>query len=104
MAEGKEPSIEARATLRITGGQYAQEGSALISIEARKEGFFFHWKAQDSEGTEIAEETRTILMTMIDDPSRPRPFLEQYIRTNIQMTKLKRKNRLKVVGWAWAEK
>jgi len=40
----------------------------------------------------------------MDDPAKPLPYLEQYIRTNIQMARLKRKNRLKVIEWNWIEK
>jgi hypothetical protein len=101
---GKETRIKAKATLHITGDRYGPTGRALIDIEKRAEGFFFAWKAQDSEGTEIAESSKTILFSVLDNPAKPHPFLEQYIRTNIQMTQLKRKNKLKVVEWSWLEK
>jgi hypothetical protein len=90
--------------LSITGDRYAHAGSALVEIEKTAEGFRFRWKATDSEGTEIAEESKTILFTTIDNPAKPHPYLEQYIRTNIQKTRLKRKNRLKVAEWSWSER
>jgi hypothetical protein len=76
----------------------------MVDVEKKAEGFFFHWTAQDSEETEIAEDSKIILFTNIDNPTKPHPYLEQYIRTNIQKTRLKRKNRLKVVEWNWIEK
>jgi hypothetical protein len=90
--------------LSISGDRYAPSGSALVEIEKTAEGFRFRWKATDSDDTAIAEESKTILFTSIDDPSKPHPYLEQYIRTNIQKTQLKRKNRLKVVEWSWIER
>ena len=96
--------IKAKATLHIAGDLYGPTGSALVDIEKRAEGFFFHWKARDSEDAEIAEDSRIVLFTNIDNPTKPHPYLEQYIRTNIQKTQLKRKNRLKVVEWTWIER
>jgi hypothetical protein len=90
--------------LHVTGDRYGPTGIALIDIEKRAEGYHFSWKAHDSEETEIAEESKTILFTTIDNPAKPHPYLEQYIRTNIQKTQLKRKNRLKVVEWSWVER
>lgn len=90
--------------MRISGDRYAADGIALVDIEKRADGFFFHWKAEDSEGTEISEDSKTILFTTIDNPAKPHPYLVQYIRTNIQKTKLKRKNKLKVLEWEWIEK
>ena len=90
--------------MHISGDRYATGGTALVEIERKAEGFFFAWKATDSEGTEVAEDSKTILFTTIDSPERPHAYLEQYIRTNIQKTRLKRKNRLKVTSWSWIEK
>ena len=92
------------ATTCATGKQSGSTSKRAVEVERGPEGFLFRWKAEDSEGTEIAEESRTVLFTNIDDPSKPHAYLEQYIRTNIQKTKLKRKNRLKVVAWAWLER
>lgn len=96
--------IKAKATLHIAGDLYGPTGIALVDIEEKNEGFFFHWMARDSEDAEIAEDSRIILFTNIDSPTKPHPYLEQYIRTNIQKTQLKRKNRLKVVEWTWIER
>ncbi len=90
--------------MHISGDRYATGGTALVEIERRAEGFYFHWEASDSEGTDVAADSKTILFTTIDTPSKPYPYLEQYIRTNIQKTRLKRKNRLKVTAWSWIEK
>jgi hypothetical protein len=76
----------------------------MVDIERRAEGFFFSWKAKDSEATEIAEDSKLLLLTSMNDPGRPHAYLEQYIRTNIQKTVLKRKNKLKVVEWSWIER
>ena len=99
-----EARIKATATLHITGDRYGPTGKVQIDIEKKPDGFFFHWKAQDSEETEVAEDSRIILFTSIDNPAKPHPCIEQYIRTNIQKTQLKRKNRLKVVEWTWIER
>jgi hypothetical protein len=103
-AKRKEPTIEAKAKLHISGDRYEPEGEAAVRIEKRADGYFFSWKARDSEGSDIAEESKLLLFSSMDDPAKPHAYLEQYIRTNIQKTVLKRKNKLKVVGWAWSEK
>ena len=76
----------------------------MVDIERRADGFYFLWKAQDSEDTEIAEESKTVLFTTIDNPAKPHAYLEQYIRTHIQKTVLKRKNKLKAMQWSWIER
>jgi hypothetical protein len=96
--------MKAKATLHITGDRYGPSGTALVDIEKKADGFFFLWKATDSEDTEIAEDSRIILFSGIDNPAKPHPYLEQYIRTNIQKTQLKRKNKLKVVELSWIER
>jgi hypothetical protein len=88
----------------VTGDRYGPTGVAIIDIEKRADGYFFSWKATDSEGTDISADSKTILFTGMDNPAKPHPYLEQYIRTNIQKTQLKRKNRLKVVEWSWIER
>lgn len=100
----KEPNIKARAELHITGDQYEQDGHALVEISKRDEGFHFSWKALDSAGTEVAEDSRSIMSASMDNPSKPHPYLEQFISTHIQKTQLKRKNRIKVVKWTWIER
>jgi hypothetical protein len=96
--------MKAKAMLRISGDRYAADGVALVEIERRSEGFFFSWKATDSEGREIAEGSKTLLFSGIAEPERPHAYLAQYIRTNIQKTQLKRKNALKVEEWEWVER
>jgi hypothetical protein len=103
-ATREESRIKAKARLHISGDRYAAEGSALVEIERRAEGYFFHWKAEDTEDTDIAEDSKTLLFTSIASPEKPHAYLEQYIRTHIQKTQLKRKNRLKVVDWSWIER
>lgn len=100
----KESAIKAKAILVITGDRYEPEGLALVSIEKRNDGYFFSWKAQDSAETEIAEGSKTVAFTTMDNPAKPHAYLEQYIATNIQKTVLKRKNRLKVAEWVWLER
>ena len=100
----KESNIKAKAILSISGDRYAAAGEAQVEIERRAEGYFFAWRAEDSEGSSIAESSKTLLYTSIENPAKPHPYLEQYIRTNIQKTQLKRKNRLKVVDWNWIER
>lgn len=90
--------------MSISGDRYSPEGSASVEIERRSDGYSFAWKARDSDGTDIAEESKVIMASSMDNPAKPLPYLEQYIRTNIQMAKLKRKNRLKVIEWNWIEK
>jgi hypothetical protein len=40
----------------------------------------------------------------MENPGKPHAYLEQYIRTHIQKTVLKRKNKLKVIEWSWLER
>jgi hypothetical protein len=40
----------------------------------------------------------------MDDPKKPHPYLERFIRTHIQKAQLKRKNKMKVLEWIWLEK
>lgn len=88
----------------MTGDRYGPTGTAFVDVEKQAEGYRFSWKATDSEGTEIAEDSKLILFTAMDNSAKPHPYLEQYIRTHIQKTQLKRKNRLKVVEWSWIER
>jgi hypothetical protein len=90
--------------LKISGDRYAPAGEAIVYIERRAEGFFFSWKAADSEETEIAEDSKLLALASMDNPGKPHAYLEQYIRTHIQKTMLKRKNKLKVIGWSWLER
>ncbi len=96
--------MKAKAILAITGDRYEPEGIALITIEKRTDSFFFSWKAQDSSDTEVAEDSKGIAFASMDKLDKPHPYLEQYIRTHIQKTQLKRKNRVKVVEWIWLER
>ena len=100
----KEATIKAKMELRIAGDMYEPEGSALVEIAKRDDSFFFAWKAVDSAGRDIAENSRSIAFTGMDDPKKPHAYLEQYIGTHIQKTQLKRKNRMKVVKWTWLER
>lgn len=95
--------MKAKATLKVSGDRYAPEGEAEVTVERTAEGFRFTWKARDSNGEEIAEDSKLLLFSTMADPARPKPYLEQYIRTHIQKTVLKRKNKLKVLEWSWAE-
>ena len=67
----KERKIKAKATLQISGDRYASEGSALVGIEKREEGFFFSWKAQDSAGTEIAQDSKLVLFRAVHQDQYP---------------------------------
>jgi hypothetical protein len=75
----------------------------MVDIVTEKDCYRFSWKAVDSAETEIATDSKTILFQTLDNPKKPLPYLEQYIRTHIQKTQLKRKNRLKVIEWTWLE-
>jgi hypothetical protein len=90
--------------LKISGDRYAPVGEAMVDVERRAEGFYFSWKAKDSEGAEIADDSKLLALTAMDNPGKPHAYLEQYIRTNIQKTVLKRKNKLKVIEWSWLER
>lgn len=96
--------MKAKAILAITGDRYEPEGLALITIEKRSDSYFFSWKAQDSAETEVAQDSKGIAFASMDKLDKPHPYLEQYIRTHIQKTQLKRKNRIKVVEWVWLER
>jgi len=100
----REEDIKAKAILAITGDRYEADGVALIDIEKRSDSFFFSWQAQDSAETEVAQDSKGIAFTSMDRLDKPHPYLEQYIRTHIQKTQLKRKNRIKVVEWVWLER
>jgi hypothetical protein len=58
----------------------------------------------DSAETPIAEDSKALFFTTMDNPQKPHPYLERFIRTHIQKTQLKRKNKMKVVEWIWLEK
>lgn len=93
--------MKARATLALSGDLFEPEGSASIDIAKGLEGYAFAWKAVDSAGAEIAQGAKSLAFSSMADPSKPKPYLEQYVSTHIQKTVLKRKNRIKVTGWTW---
>ncbi len=90
--------------MHVSGDLYEPDGLALVDIERKGESFLFSWKAEDSAGTPIAEDSRSVASVSMDDPRKPHAFLERYIRTHIQKAQLKRKNKMKVVEWVWVER
>ena len=90
--------------MHVSGDRYEPEGAASVDIEKRSDSFFFSWKAEDSAGDLIAEDSRGISFTSMDNPLKPHPYLERFIRTHIQKAQLKRKNKMKVTEWVWLEK
>jgi hypothetical protein len=104
MCRSKERTIKAKVELQVTGDRYEPTGTALVEISVREDSYFFSWKAEDAAETEIAEDSRSVTFTTLDNPRKPHDFLERYISTHIQKTQLKRKNRMKVVKWTWLER
>ena len=96
--------MKAKAILAITGDRYEPDGVALIDIEKRADSFLFSWKATDSAQTDVAKDSKAIAFASMEKLDKPHAYLEQYIRTHIQKTQLKRKNRVKVVEWTWIER
>jgi hypothetical protein len=90
--------------LQVSGDRYEESGTALVEIAKEADCYRFSWEASDSAGTAIASDARAVFFAAMDDPRKPHAYLESYIRTHIQKTRLKRKNKLKVVEWTWLER